>query len=92
MLVHFLEEFAELSPVQQKIFLFCLQNKPVIYKNTNDLQEICVRTNKPYKTVWVALKKISELKTLSRCVKYIHLNISARDIVSVDALIERGRI
>jgi predicted regulator of amino acid metabolism with ACT domain len=71
----FLDEFAKLSPVQQKIFLFCLQNCPHPRKNSSDINRIAAATGVHRKSVERAFKIIKQYKILRRCVSYIRIDV-----------------
>lgn len=71
----FLQEFARLSPVEQKIFLFCLQKIPHPRKFTGDIAYIAQSIGVHRKSVERALKKISASRLLRRCVCYILLDV-----------------
>lgn len=74
-ILDFLVEFAELSPVQQKIFLFCLQNCPHPRKNSGDINRIAAATGVHRKSVERAFKVINQYKILRRCVAYIKIDV-----------------
>ena len=90
MIFKFLHEFASLSPAEQKVFLFCVEHNPHPQAYTGDLQYIAARTGLYYQTVRQALHAISALPTLSKAVKYIHPDVSAPVMVSLDAAGEIG--
>jgi hypothetical protein len=71
----FLQEFARLSPVEQRVFLFCLQKIPHPRKFTGDISFISRSSGIHRKSVERALKKISSSPILRRCVCYIQLDV-----------------
>jgi hypothetical protein len=71
----FLSEFAQLSPIEQKIFLFCLVHKQHPRKYSRDIAEIAQRTGSHRKTVEKALKTFAGYPLLHKCVAYIHLDV-----------------
>ena len=71
----FLVEFSKLSPIEQRIFLFCLQNKQHPRKYSHDIAEIATRTGAHRKTVERALKTFAAYPLLHKCVAYIHLDV-----------------
>jgi hypothetical protein len=85
MFLEFLKEFASLSHAEQKVFLFCLEHNPHPQAYTGDLQYIAACTGLYYQTVRQALHAISVSPTLSKVVKYIHPDVSAPVMVSLDA-------
>jgi hypothetical protein len=86
MVLEFLKEFSQLSPVQQKVFLYCLEKKPFLQAGTDDLSIISAALGISYKSVWLAMHAISALPTLSKVVQYIHSDIKTPSIVSLDAI------
>lgn len=73
----FLREFSDLSPVQQKIFLYCLQNCPHPRKNTADLNRIAAATGAHRKSVERAFKVFAAHKILRRIVAYIKIDVKS---------------
>jgi hypothetical protein len=89
-MLQFLKEFTKLSPAEQKVFLYCLEHCPQPRAYSGDLQEITLHTGLYYQTVRQALSHISAMQTLSRAVKYIHSDVSAPVMVSLDAVLSVG--
>jgi hypothetical protein len=89
-MLQFLKEFTKLSPAEQKVFLYCLEYCPRPRAYSGDLQEITLHTGLYYQTVRQALSHISAMQTLSRAVKYIHSDVSAPVMVSLDAVLSVG--
>lgn len=71
----FLLEFSQLSPIEQKIFLFCLSHKQHPRKYSHDIAEIAQKTGSHRKTVEKALKTFAFYPLLHKCVAYIHLDV-----------------
>jgi DNA replication protein DnaD len=71
----FLLEFSQLSPIEQKIFLFCLAHKQHPRKYSHDVAEIAHKTGSHRKTVEKALKTFAAYPLLRKCVCYIHLDV-----------------
>jgi len=69
-MVEFLGEFAKLSPSQQLIFIYCLQNCPHPIPYSGDLNRIAILNQVSYRTVQRALSAISSFKHLARAVFY----------------------
>jgi hypothetical protein len=82
----FLQEFSQLSPVEQKIFLFCLEHCPHPRKYTGDIAFISSRAGIHRKSVEKALKKISALPLLRRCVAYILVKDINKEFYRLNAL------
>ena len=76
-ILSFLYEFAELTPVQQKIFLYCLQHCRHPRKNTPDLNRIAFATGAHRKSVERAFKVFATHKILRRIVCYIKIDIKS---------------
>lgn len=90
MILDFLKEFSRLSSAEQKVFLFCAENLPFPRAYSGDLQEITLHTGLYYQTVRQALFTISAAPLLSKVVKYIHSDVSAPVMVSLDAVLSVG--
>lgn len=76
MFLKFLKEFSELSPSEQRVFLFCLEHLPHPRRYTGDLRRIQNNTGLSRLTVYQALNHISALPHLRKCVFYIRTDIS----------------
>ena len=74
-MIDFLKEFCTLTHAEQRVFMFCLEHMPNVYKHTSDVRRICLCLGLSYKTVLPALHNINNSKLLSRCVRYIHSDI-----------------
>ena len=72
----FLREFSQLTPAQQRVFLYCAEKIPFPQAYTGDIQRIIIGTGLPRKTISTAFVAIAALPTLSRIVKYIHMDVS----------------
>jgi hypothetical protein len=84
-MIEFLREFAKLSPAEQRVFIYCAEKLPFPRAYSGDLQEITTQTGLYYQTVRQALFSITASPILSRVVKYIHSDVSAPRMVSLDA-------
>lgn len=73
--LRFLSEFAQLSRVEQKIFLFCLRKMRHPRKFTGDVQYIAGQTCTHRKSVEKALHRFNTLPLLRRCVAYVNINV-----------------
>lgn len=69
-LMPFLKELITLSPKQQEIFLFCLENLPHPVNNSGDLERIRTAVGCKHRTLQVALLVINNTQILSQLVKY----------------------
>lgn len=74
-MIDFLKEFCTLTHAEQRVFMFCLEHMPNVYKHTSDVRRICLCLGLSYKTVLPALHNINNSKLLSKCVRYIHSDI-----------------
>ena len=83
-MLNFLKSYSRLTSSQQKVFLFCLEYMPTVYKHSSDVRRICICTGLSYKTVLPALHAINQSTELSRAVKYIHSDISIKQRVDIN--------
>ena len=74
LLIPLLKELATLSPVQQEVFLFCLEHLPEPKAYTGDLLRIRSAVGCKPRTAQVALQIITKSKILSQMVKYHRIN------------------
>lgn len=86
MILNFLQEFASLTPSEQKVFLFCLTHNPYPVAYSGDLQEISAATGLYYSTVRQAVYRFKKYPMLNKCVRYIRMDVSSPKILSLDAL------
>jgi hypothetical protein len=77
MFIDFLQNFTQLTPAEQKVFLFCLKNNPYPRQNSNDLNFIAFSLGLSYKTTWRAVHAISSNKHFNKLVRYISTDISS---------------
>jgi hypothetical protein len=75
MILKFLKEFSRLSPSEQQVFLYCLENCPHPRRYTGDLRQIQTHTQLSRLTVYQALNHISNLPHLRKAVCYIRTDI-----------------
>lgn len=75
MILKFLKEFSRLSPSEQQVFLYCLENCPHPRRYTGDLRKIQQNTHLSRLTVYQALNHISNLPHLRKAVCYIRTDI-----------------
>ena len=85
MLLQFVKEFSKLSPAEQKVFIFCVEHLPQPVAYSGDLQRIAQATGLYYQTVRQAMYTFRRYPLLSGIVKYIHSDVSAPKLVSLDA-------
>lgn len=74
-LMPLLKAIVTLTPAQQEIFLFCLENLPHPRPYTGDLLRIRTAVGCKSRTAQVALQQISKHPLLSQLVKYQKINI-----------------
>lgn len=70
----FMEEFASLTPTQQRVFLYCLQECPFPKAYSGDIRKIASATELHVRTVQRALKIIKKHPKLSRAVYFTKFN------------------
>jgi hypothetical protein len=81
----FLHEFSRLTPAQQRVFLYCLENCPYPQAYTGDIQRVMIGTGYPRKTIATAFIAIQAQPTLSTLVRYIHSDISRPVMIPLHA-------
>lgn len=73
-LIDFLREFAALTSVQQRVYLFCLTHLPHPRLYSSDIRRIAVALDLSPRTVQRALQSIKHTKTLRRAVCAVRIN------------------
>lgn len=73
-LLPLLADFARLNAVQQTVFLFCLEQHPIVMIRSTDVREIAGALDLHVRTVQRSIRAIRARPVLSRVVRVVNVN------------------
>ena len=73
-LVPLLADFSCLNAVQQAVFLYCLETRPIVMRHTADVREIAEALDLHVRTVQRSIRAIRRRPMLSKIVVVVNVN------------------